>query len=702
MEAGLNRPIAIALVTLLLGAATTHTEPDQPTAAAPPKSAAKGATRPDARPNPAAKVALGPISEAEQIAQLERTIEADRKELAKLQAERNDPDSEYARAEAEFRMADDALEQKAKTLKTLRAAGKAAEAKALEAEIAAMRKTWKLLKDRFDIEIDERKTLGEQITTLEQKIRRDSQALAELTGSADPAPSPAPPAAEKPSAPKPADAALPPLPPEPSSAKTPAPAATPPPAASPAQEATAEGKKPTSTELLKAQEDARTKEKASQKAEQEAREITGRLETLDRDIALEKKLLETAKKKHDNASEAADALNDEFRKRSQAGAPQAEINERVRRLRDAERLVDQAEAEVKERTGRLDDLQTERAGLQAQQIVALKRAAQAHQQAEVAEAAIKELENPFNPRNVLRWLFEHGPRIVAILAAMLGAHGLSRLFSRRVVRLMARAGLRGRERGTREEREARAHTLVGVFHNAATIAVLVGGALMILQESGIPIAPLLGGAAVFGLAVAFGAQNLIRDYFYGFVILVENQFKLNDVVKIGDVSGQVEGITLRMTVLRDTEGSVHFIPNGQITAVTNMTHGWSRALFEIGVAYKEDIDRVMGVLVALGKELRQDPAVGPGILDDPTMLGVDSLGESAVVIKFYIKTRPLQQWPVKREMLRRIKNKFDDLGIEIPYPHRTVYHRHDPGAAAPESPPESHAHRWTGVRRPSA
>ena len=198
---------------------------------------------------------------------------------------------------------------------------------------------------------------------------------------------------------------------------------------------------------------------------------------------------------------------------------------------------------------------------------------------------------------------------------------------------------------------------------------------MILQEAGIPIAPLLGGAAVFGLAVAFGAQNLIRDYFYGFVILLENQYKLNDVVKIGDTSGQVEQITLRMTVLRDLEGNVHFVPNGQITTVTNMTHGWSRALFDIGVAYKENVDHVMAVLNELGDQLRKEPPYSAVILEPATMLGVDALGDSAVVIKFFIKTRPLQQWTVKRELLRRIKNRFDELGIEIPFPHRTVFHR---------------------------
>jgi small conductance mechanosensitive channel len=151
---------------------------------------------------------------------------------------------------------------------------------------------------------------------------------------------------------------------------------------------------------------------------------------------------------------------------------------------------------------------------------------------------------------------------------------------------------------------------------------------------------------------------------------------VNDVIKIGDISGQVERISLRTTVLRDLEGRVHFVPHGQITSTTNMTHGWSRAVFDIGVAYKEDVNRVMDVLVELGKQLRRDPEFGPLILEDPVMLGVDSLADSAVVLKFFLKTRPLRQWPVKRELLRRIKVAFDELGIEIPYPHRTVFHRH--------------------------
>jgi small conductance mechanosensitive channel len=200
---------------------------------------------------------------------------------------------------------------------------------------------------------------------------------------------------------------------------------------------------------------------------------------------------------------------------------------------------------------------------------------------------------------------------------------------------------------------------------------------MILDTIGAPITTLMGGAAVFGLAIAFGAQSLIKDYFYGFMILLEQQYTINDVIKIGDIAGQVERITLRMTVLRDLEGRVHFIPHGAITSTTNLTHGWSRAVFEIGVAYKEDADDVIDLIKQLGQQLRNDSQYGPLMLEDLTMLGVDAFCESAITIKFFIKTPPLKQWEVKRELLRRIKRAFDERGIEIPFPHRTIYHRHE-------------------------
>ena len=271
------------------------------------------------------------------------------------------------------------------------------------------------------------------------------------------------------------------------------------------------------------------------------------------------------------------------------------------------------------------------------------------------------------------WARDHGLAVLAIVAVVTAILWLAGLMQGRIVKLLAR----GDERGDQAEREARARTLVGVLNNALRTAAITVGAIMILEEFTVPIGPLLGGVAVIGLAVAFGAQSLIKDYFTGFMVLLEQQYVLGDVIKIGEISGQVENITLRLTVLRDFEGRVHFIPHGQITTVTNMTHGWSRAVIDIGVAYDQDADRVIGVLTELARELRADPQFGPLILEDASMLGVDTLGDSSVVIKFGIKTRPAKQWDVRREMLRRIKRRFGELGIEIPYPQQTVWLREE-------------------------
>ena len=210
--------------------------------------------------------------------------------------------------------------------------------------------------------------------------------------------------------------------------------------------------------------------------------------------------------------------------------PRGELDGLLDQVKRAERRLKTATDNSQEHTVRLEELQSERAGLQSDQIAALNRAKEAKAQAEVAADEIHRIENPFRPLNVLRWLIDHGPKMLAVLLSMLIGHWFAKHFCERVIWLIAQKG----GRGTSVEREDRARTLVGVFYNAASVAIFLGGGLMVLQEAGIPIAPLLGGAAVFGLAVAFGAQNLIRDYFYGFVILLENQYKLNDVVKIGD------------------------------------------------------------------------------------------------------------------------------------------------------------------------
>ncbi|MGB2696402.1 MAG: mechanosensitive ion channel family protein, partial [Candidatus Zixiibacteriota bacterium] len=192
-------------------------------------------------------------------------------------------------------------------------------------------------------------------------------------------------------------------------------------------------------------------------------------------------------------------------------------------------------------------------------------------------------------------------------------------------------------------------------------------------ELGLDIGPILAGAGILGLAVGFGAQTLVKDVISGFFILMEDQYRVGDVVEVAGIGGLVEQMSLRVTILRDLEGKVHYIPNGSISTATNMTKEWSRAVLDIGVAYKEDPDVVMNVLREVGDEMKKDPAYSSVILEPLQILGVSDFADSAVVIKVMFKTLPLKQWDVGREFRRRVKKTFDAKGIEIPFPHVTLY-----------------------------
>ncbi|MCL2329774.1 MAG: mechanosensitive ion channel, partial [Phycisphaerae bacterium] len=360
-----------------------------------------------------------------------------------------------------------------------------------------------------------------------------------------------------------------------------------------------------------------------------------------------------------------------------SGAPAEQTNRAWERNDKNKELLAKAKAEVNETVAILDQMKSDLQVLEAEEKAALEVLKKAGAEVKKAEAELDDLNNPLSLQNLKDSAIERGPRLVVIVAGCLLLLWVARIIERRLVRIIA---MGRNSEGTFMEREARARTLAYVFRSFAKTTIIIGGLLMFLTEIGINIVPLLGGAAVFGLAVAFGAQSLIKDYFNGFMILLENQYAINDEIKIGDVVGVVERISLRMTMLRDGCGAAHFMPHGEIHKVTNLTHGWSRAVFDIGVAYKENIDDVMAVLVELSREMRQDPTFGPFIIDNVEMQGVENLADSAVVIRFRIKTRPLRQGPVRREMLRRIKNRFDELGIEIPFPYRTLVVRQETGS----------------------
>ena len=221
-------------------------------------------------------------------------------------------------------------------------------------------------------------------------------------------------------------------------------------------------------------------------------------------------------------------------------------------------------------------------------------------------------------------------------------------------------------------REQRAQTLGGLLQNVAIIVIITLAALTILS-SFIPIGPLLAGVSVVGLAVSFGAQSLVKDVISGTFILIEGQFGIGDVVRVGQTAGLVERITLRTTVLRDHEGIVHVIPNGEILVVSNLTKAWSRAVLDLRVAYRENVDRVISVLRDIGEEFQRDANWAALLLDPVEVLGIQAFTESAMIIRVQARTLPLKQWEVARELRRRIKNRFDAEGIQIPYPHLTFY-----------------------------
>jgi small-conductance mechanosensitive channel len=212
-----------------------------------------------------------------------------------------------------------------------------------------------------------------------------------------------------------------------------------------------------------------------------------------------------------------------------------------------------------------------------------------------------------------------------------------------------------------------------------TTLVVIVAAMMAFREIGLDITPLIAGAGVAGLAIGFGAQGLIKDVLAGFFILLEDQFHVGDVIQAAGVSGQVEQMTLRLTIVRDLQGTVHFIPNGEIKVASNLTKEWSRAVLEIGVGYEEDVDRVIAVLTEVGRSLADDEGFGKMLLEAPQVLGVEGLTDSQVTIRILAKTLPLKQWEVAREFRRRIKARFDREGIQTPYPHRVVITRPSSG-----------------------
>lgn len=255
----------------------------------------------------------------------------------------------------------------------------------------------------------------------------------------------------------------------------------------------------------------------------------------------------------------------------------------------------------------------------------------------------------------------------------------------RLVRLVARRIELAVDDGndaTLSAEEKRGQTIAQLVRSVGRAVVVIGVTLSSLNLF-VDIKPLLAGVGILSLAVSFGAQSLVKDFISGFFILFENQFVVGDVVQIGDKSGVVERMTLRVVMLRNLEGALHTIPNGSIASVTNMTRGWSRAVVDVSIGYQADVDRAILVVREELERLRSEP-VWQGRFDGISeVVGVQSLGENGVMIRSLLRTNPGSQWEVAREFQRRIKRRLDDEGIEIPYPQRTVHVRHHQAPSDP-------------------
>lgn len=270
---------------------------------------------------------------------------------------------------------------------------------------------------------------------------------------------------------------------------------------------------------------------------------------------------------------------------------------------------------------------------------------------------------------IVHWLLNHGLKIFIIA---LGAWLLKKIISRIIVKAVRVAVVPDSNMSEEAERK-REDTLIRIFKGATRIVLILIAILMILQEIGLEIGPVLAGAGIVGLALGFGGQYLIRDIITGLFIILENQYRIGDVVYIDTTGGLVEDISLRKTTLRDLNGTVHHIPNGEIKRVSNFSKQYARVNLDVGISYSSDLEQVIKVINKTGNELAEDPRFKEVIISPPQFLRVDDLADSAIIVKILGDTKPLKQWEVTGELRKRIKKAFDEEGIEIPFPQRVIH-----------------------------
>lgn len=267
------------------------------------------------------------------------------------------------------------------------------------------------------------------------------------------------------------------------------------------------------------------------------------------------------------------------------------------------------------------------------------------------------------------WVVSHGLKILLILVAVFILKRFARVFIEKAIR---KAVIPNHFLSKEAERK-REDTLISIFTGTINILLIIIAGLMILQETGVEIGPLIAAAGIAGIAVGFGGQYLIRDVISGMFIILENQYRVGDVACFDGTCGLVEGISLRMTTLRDLDGTVHHVPHGEIKKVSNLSKYYSRVNLNIGISYDSNLEKVIKVVNKVGNDLAENPAWRDFIVKPPQFLRVDDFADSAVVIKILGETKPIKQWDVTGELRKRLKIAFDKEGIEIPFPQRVIH-----------------------------
>lgn len=274
--------------------------------------------------------------------------------------------------------------------------------------------------------------------------------------------------------------------------------------------------------------------------------------------------------------------------------------------------------------------------------------------------------------NSINWIVTEFPGLLIILVLFfLLLKAVGALIRRMRKTLINRADKN--ETVDADEAIKRINTVTDILQAVFSVVLWIVLLMLVLQKVGVNIGPILASVGILGLAIGFGAQELVRDFISGFFILLENQIRTGDVAIINGTGGMVEKIEMRTITLRDFSGTVHIFQNGKISTLSNMTKDWSAVVFDIGVAYKEDPQHVMDVIKQVGDELHADPEFKNDIIEPMEVFGLDNFGDSAIVIKARLKTKPIKQWTVGREYRKRLKVAFDKHNIEIPFPHTTVY-----------------------------